>query len=395
MKYIIVLASGLADEASADLDGHTPLEVARAPTLNEMALRGKLGLVTTLPEALPACEAVGLLSALGYDPHTYFAGEASLPAAALVSQFPEGYTAFVHNLVTAADGFIRDHAAGHILPPEAGKLLDSLGDALDDDGVQFMVGAGFTGITLVKLPVGPLPKCLPPEALWNRPVRKALPKGKAAAPVRRIINLSEEIFLEHEINRVRTDLGENPANLLWLWGAGRPRELPSFRSLHNLDAAMITVSESARGLGKLAEITVLDCPRAQSGYDLDGHAAAQAAVDALARYDVVIVHTFGAAEAALEGDAQRKVGVIHEFDDKLLSPLFRYANENEFVRVLVLPTHTASTAQRARLHTPVPAVMFGSGLEPVRGNAFTESNAQQGEVVITRGHELLAYFLRD
>ena len=392
MKYVIVLAGGLADSPAEELDGATPLEVAHTPVLDEMARRGKLGQITTLPEDLPATEEVALLSTLAYDPHHHFTGEAAL-AAALLPPLREGQVAFVHNLVTVADGFIRDHAAGHIPPPEAAQLLTSLARALDDDRIQFSVGAGFTGITLIPLPVIP-PKLSPPDTLWTRPVEKALPKGEAAAPLRNIINLAREIFPEHDINRVRADLGENPANLIWLWGPGRPQPLPPFKSRHHLDAALIAPSESARGLATLADIALLDSPSAPNGYDLDYHAAAQNTVDALARYDLVILHTVAATEASLEGDLQRKIGVIHQLDTQLLAPLLRHASENEFVRLLVLPTHTVSAVQRTRLRAPVPAVMFGPGLEPVSRCTFTEKNAARGELIIPHGHELLAYFLR-
>ena len=76
MKYLIVLASGVADEPLAELGGRTPLAAAHKPALDELARDGKIGCVRTLPEPLPASEEVALLSALGFSPQEYFTGEA-------------------------------------------------------------------------------------------------------------------------------------------------------------------------------------------------------------------------------------------------------------------------------------------------------------------------------
>jgi 2,3-bisphosphoglycerate-independent phosphoglycerate mutase len=37
--------------------------------------------------------------------------------------------------------------------------------------------------------------------------------------------------------------------------------------------------------------------------------------------------------------------------------------------------------------------MFGPGLEPLRRGAFSESAAQDGELGVERGHDLLQYLL--
>jgi len=393
MKYLIVLASGLPDEPLEELDGRTPLEAADTPTLDEIAVRGRLASVVTVPEDLPPSEEVGLLSALGYDPRTHFNGEAALAAASISGDLAEGEIAFIHNFVTEADGMIRDHAAGHIPPAEAEVLLTALAHELDDERVRFYTIAGYAGLTVMNLPGRP-PKCMPPEAMWERPIEKALPGGEGSELIRTVINTSRNVFAEHEINRVRADLGENPANLLWLWGPGRPQTVPSFESIHHLQAAMIAVSASARGLATLAGMELLDAPEASGVYDCDYAATARTATEALTRCDVAAVHIDAPAEAALEGDEQRKLSVIQDLDAHLLAPLFRFVTENEFVRLLVLPTHMVSAARRTRLRTAIPAAMFGPGLEPVRGNAFTENNAAHGEIIVERGHELLPYFLR-
>ena len=394
MKYLVVLASGLADEPVEGLEGRTPVEAAETPVLDEMARHGRLAAVTTLPEDLPASEEVALFSILGYDPHDGFCGEAGLAAADLLSSMPAGQMAFVHNLATVGDETMLDCAAGHIPPKEAEALLTALAEALDTGTVQFCVGQGFRGLTVMGLSAVPPPQCLPPEEALNRPIEACLPRGEGAEELCRLIAASREIFSEHEINTVRADLGENPADILWPWGGGRPPELPAFESRYGLQATMIADTAAARGFGKATGMAVIEAADSSARGEGDYERSAQRATDALSLCDVAIVHVSAPGEASLDGDARRKVEVVQEIDRQLLGPLFRYAAENELVRLLFSPTHLASVSRRRRMHAPVSAVMFGPGLEALRGGTYSEIAVDRAEIVVKRGHELLEYFLR-
>ena len=50
MKYVIVLADGMADEPLEQLGGKTPMEVAVTPAMDELAKYGRVGLVSTVPQ---------------------------------------------------------------------------------------------------------------------------------------------------------------------------------------------------------------------------------------------------------------------------------------------------------------------------------------------------------
>ena len=49
MKHIIVLGDGMADEPCDALGGKTPIEAADTPALDELARRGRSGLLHTVP----------------------------------------------------------------------------------------------------------------------------------------------------------------------------------------------------------------------------------------------------------------------------------------------------------------------------------------------------------
>ena len=68
------------------------------------------------------------------------------------------------------------------------------------------------------------------------------------------------LLQEHEINQVRVDLGENPANMIWLWGQGTTPVLLKFNSKYKVAGALVADSEFAKGVGRLSGLTVLDVP---------------------------------------------------------------------------------------------------------------------------------------
>src|SRR6476619_5563044 len=82
MKYLLVIPSALA-EAQPQGPESTALEAACTPTLDRLALMGRIGRVTTCPQGLPPGADVALLSLLGYDPAKTHTGRAALEALGL------------------------------------------------------------------------------------------------------------------------------------------------------------------------------------------------------------------------------------------------------------------------------------------------------------------------
>ena len=65
MKYVIVLADGMADEPIAKLGEKTPMEVAKTPTMDWLAQHGQVGLVNTVPCGMKPGSDVANLSVMG------------------------------------------------------------------------------------------------------------------------------------------------------------------------------------------------------------------------------------------------------------------------------------------------------------------------------------------
>src|SRR6187399_3115118 len=126
MKYAIIIPDGAADEPLAELNGKTPFEAAHKPNMDRIAMQGLQGLARTVPEGFDSGSDVATMSLLGYDPAVYHTGRAPLEAAAQNIPLDPTDWVFRCNLVTVADGIMKDHSAGGISDAEAQRLIREL-----------------------------------------------------------------------------------------------------------------------------------------------------------------------------------------------------------------------------------------------------------------------------
>src|SRR4030042_4220020 len=82
-KYIVILIDGAADYKIAELGDKTPLQSAKKPARDYLAMHGKVGMVKTIPDGMSPGSDTANLSILGYDPGVYYSGRASLEAVSM------------------------------------------------------------------------------------------------------------------------------------------------------------------------------------------------------------------------------------------------------------------------------------------------------------------------
>src|SRR4051812_39059980 len=193
MKYAIIIPDGAADEPLKELGGKTPLEVAKTPNMDKVAVLGRQGTARTVPDGFESGSDVATMSLLGYDPAVYHTGRAPLEAAA--QQIPLSPTDWVFrcNLVTTIDGVMKDHSAGGISNAEAQRLLSDLSASmatLDLPGFEFYNGVSYRNLLVYR---GEQPfdlKTKPPHEIPEEPTARWVPKGKGSEILRRIMGRS-------------------------------------------------------------------------------------------------------------------------------------------------------------------------------------------------------------
>jgi len=394
MKYAIVIPDGMADHPCEELKGKTPLEAAFTPNMDALALKGRVGLVSTIPKGMYPGSDIAMLSILGYDPRMYYPGRAGLEAESMGVMLDDDDIAFRCNLITADEERLLDYSAGHIGTKEAGVLLAVLNAELGSDEVRFHVGVSYRHLMVWKRRRDMRISTVPPHDIIGGKLKDHLPKGEDADDLIRIMLASRELLEGHDINAVRVDLGENPASMIWLWGEGKRAALPGFQERFGIRGAVISGVSLVKSLGKLIGWEMIDVPGATGYLDTDYAAKGRYACDALERFDIVLVHVEAPDEASHEASLAEKVRAIEEIDKEVLGPIVEAIGKFDEHRILVMPDHYTPVEKKTHSSEAVPFLVSGHDVSVIRQVDFTEKAAEETDLVVERGHELMEYFLR-
>ncbi|MHC4419839.1 MAG: cofactor-independent phosphoglycerate mutase [Planctomycetota bacterium] len=393
VKYVIILPDGAADEPLPELEGRTPLEAARIPNMDWICRNGRLGRAVTVPEGFTPATDVATLSVFGYDPAKYYTGRAPLEAAARgLTVGPDGII-FRCNFVTVLDGRMKDFTAGHIPQDESERLIADLNRCFAKENVAFHAGVSYRNLMLAE-GIGELDvRCAPPHDIPDQPVANHRPRGDGASFVEPIMRRAAEMIAEHEVNDRRRAEGRDPVTGIWLWGQGRPTELPFFGDRFNCCGAVITGVDIIRGIAVCMGMKLIEVPGATGYIDTNYAGKGEAAVAALPDCDVVVAHVEAADEAGHLGDAGEKVLALERIDEHVVGPLLEVVRKHDRWRVLVIPDHPTPVTTRAHSSVPPPWCYTGSGVEAKSGRPFCEREAEGAGVMVDPGHTLIEQFM--
>lgn len=396
MKYIIVVPDGMADDPLEELGGKTPLEAARTTNMDYLARHGTTGLVRTIPDGMPPGSDIGNMALLGYDPRTYHTGRAPLEAANLQITIADDEVAFRCNLVTVVDNKMSDYSAGHIRTKEAALLIDALNEGIGLDHVKFYTGKSYRHLLVLKArdpEVYCALRTIPPHDILGRDIKKYLPQGPEAGALLTLMEKSKGIFDGHPVNKVRIDLGENPADMIWLWGQGTGPDLPPFGQKFGVKGAIISAVDLVNGIGRLAGLEVIDVPGATGYYDTDYLGKAEHALESLKSGDFVYIHVEAPDEAGHNGDAKAKIAAIERIDQDIVGTVLNHYGEHADVRILILPDHPTPVKLRTHTADPVGFVMYGKGIGRDGSREYSETTAKENGLKFGSGEALLNHFM--
>jgi 2,3-bisphosphoglycerate-independent phosphoglycerate mutase len=381
----IIIMDGAADDPQAELGNLTPLQAARTPHSDAIAREGICGLVKTIPDDMDPGSDVATLSILGYDPHRYHTGRAPLEAASLDVPLDSGDVAFRCNLVTSDGTTLIDYSAGEVSTAEAHALVHSIGERLATERIQFYPGVSYRHI-MVWRDGSTEVETIPPHDIIGEPIEAHLPAGDGEAMLRQLMFDSLEVLDSHDINKRRRDEGKSPANMIWLWGQGRPCILPSFPLNRGAPGAIIAAVDLPRGVAKAAGLSAPEVPGATGNLDTDFAAKAAAALEAVERFDFVAVHVEAPDEASHQGSPERKVWAIEQIDRQIVGPLRERLDALPQSRLMVVADHYTKISTRTHAREPAPFALLGPPHD--EAEAYDEENAAQTGRVLEEGWRL-------
>jgi 2,3-bisphosphoglycerate-independent phosphoglycerate mutase len=391
-KYVIMLPDGATDERLPQLGGKTPLDVARIPTMDSIAARGEVGRIITIPEGFTPGTDVGTLTLLGFDPHRYYTGRAPIEACAKGLVARPDQLIFRSNFVTIADGRMKDFTAGHIHQDEADALIAALDQELGGEGCEFHAGVSYRNLLLLANAADMKLACAPPHDIPDQPVADHPPRGTGAERVLEIMRRARDVLARHPVNAARQQAGRPPVTDIWLWGQGRPTTLVPYVEKYGVRAAAITAVDIIRGMAVATGMDLIHVPGATGYIDTDYDAKGRYAVEALARYDCVVVHVEAADEAGHLGDAHEKVTALERIDEAVVAPLFAALRRYPSWRILVAPDHPTPASTKAHSAVPPHYAMAGDGIAANGATRFTEEAAAATGVFVREGHTLADRF---
>lgn len=384
----------MADEPIEELDGLTPLEYAKTPTLDALAPVSEIGLAYTIPEGMSPGSDTANLSVLGYNPKLYYTGRSPLEALSIGVDMKPDDVALRTNLITVSDGddpyeekTILDHSSGEISTEDAAVLLEAVRAELEDEMYHFYVGTSYRHLLIWEK--GSVVPLTPPHDVLGQRVGAHLP---ADGKLRWMQERSYEILSRHPINLERKKKGLNPANSCWFWGAGTRPALASFEEKNHKRGAMISAVDLLKGIAVGAGMKNIQVEGANGQLHTNYEGKAQAAADALLKedFDFVYVHVEAPDEMGHQGSWERKVQSIEYLDQRLIRNLKDALDASgESYRMLVLPDHP--TPVRVRTHTsdPIPFLLYDSTKEHKGPGVYSEKSAKESGFVVERGYELI------
>ena len=402
---------GLGDDPHPDLDDRTPLEAAATPLLDDLAARGRNGLVHTVgPDIAPESD-IAVFAILGYDPAEQHPGRGVLEALGSGMEFEDGQLAHRVNFATGEDGRIVDRRVGRDLSSEEARALaDEVNSRLQLPGATFELRptVEHRGALVVRSTEGPLSaevsntdpayakrgslgvalETFRDEVSWAEPLDDSEEARRSAELTNAFVRESTQILDASKTNARRRGEGRLPANLILTRDAGDhlPRLTPireRFGPSWGCFVEMPVERGIAMALG-MGEVPAPSPPDPEERYA----AWADLAAEALEGYEALYVHIKGPDIPAHDGRAEDKRDVIEVIDRAFFGQVLPAIDPGGVV-LAVTADHATSCLRKAHTADPVPLVVSGPGVQADGVTAFGERAAADGSMGTIRGVGIL------
>ncbi len=400
MKYLLIIGDGMADYPVEALNGKTPLQVANKPNMDELAFKGRSGILRTIPEDMASGSVIANLSILGYDPKKWYTGRGPFEAANRGIRLGKNDIAFRCNLVTEENGVLVDYSAGYITSNEGRELMRCIEENLGKPNeIDFCAGVRYRNLLILRNDsYSDDILCTPPHDALGVKISEILPRAKTpaaeftVATLNRMIFDSKKILKDHPVNVNRVALGKRPGNMIWPWGQGKKPSIPTLQEKCGISGAVISAVDVVNGIGIYAGMEAVTVPGATGYYDTNYEGKADYALEALKNHDMVLIHVEAPDEAGHSGDHEQKIRAIEDLDRRLLGKMLRGLDQE--CTIAVLPDHATPTKVRTHTKDPVPFTICSPLIEPDEVKCFDEVSARKGGFgFLERGEMFMRLFV--
>ena len=410
MKHLIILGDGMADHPVERLGGLTLMQYAHTPTMDLLAQQGKCGRLLTVPEGFHPGSEVANATILGYDMNRVYEGRGPLEAASIGYEMRPDDMAMRCNIITLADGKIKNHHGGHLTTEQGDVLIKYLNEHLGNERVQFITGIQYRHLLVIKggnKEVNCAPPHDHPNELWKPLLPKAIDHSpsavnhesaeETASLLTELILKSQELLTKHSFNIERAQQGKDMANSIWPWSGGYRPQMQTLMQMYPQikHGDVISAVDLIRGIGKYAGLKNIIVEGATGMANTNYEGKAQAAIEALRHDDFVFLHVEASDEAGHDGDLNLKLQTIEDLDRCIVTPIYNELKQwEEPVCIAVLPDHPTPVEIRTHLAEPVPFLIWHPGIEPDEVQTFSEVSCVKGSYGLLRYQEFMNEFMQ-
>lgn len=381
MKRVLVILDGATDLPIRGFNGRTPLEIARMPLMDRLARMGRQGVLAEGDDPTLPFEVRHLWSLLGRRPGAWQGGTGYLEALGLGVETRPDHWYLSAGLVALNDRVLETAEVPGLSEEEADELFSGL----DRLGLGFSHHrqSGSRAVLEVPKSVWTWPSvrdlCHPPELLLGKPMLPFLPGGAAAAPIRTAWDGCCKLLSMEDVNLVRADLGETPANGVWWWGGptGESQWGDGGACALGLRGGLISDSMLLCGVARVCGMDArhVSAVKGQKSYYSDRLAEF---AQLLGKQELIVVHAGRPAECGLRGALDEKVWALEGLDQWLLRPLVEMLMGVDAWRLVVSAGTMVSVEQRTHRTGPIPFLMAGSGVRADLNRTWNERTAGTG-----------------
>ena len=412
MKHIIILGDGMADHPVERLGGQTLLQYARTPYMDMLAKNGRTGRLITIPEGFQPGSEVANTAILGYDLNKVYEGRGPLEAASIGYDMTPDDMAMRCNIITLADGKIKNHHGGHLTTEESDVLIKYLDEKLGNKDIKFITGIQYRHLLIIRngnkhIVCAPphdhpeedwRPLLVKPEPGWeNRHDGNRMTAQQTADLINSLILKSQELLDQHPFNKTRTEQSKDMANSIWPWSGGYRPKMNTLQQMYPQikEGDVISAVDLIRGIGKYAGLNRVMVEGMTGLADTNYENKAQAAIDMLRKHDFVYLHIEASDEAGHDGELALKLKTIENLDSRIVRPIYEEVStwKDEPVCIAILPDHPTPVELRTHVDEPVPFIIWYPGITPDSVETYDEVSCVSGSYGMLRLEEFMNKFM--
>ncbi|RLE53644.1 MAG: 2,3-bisphosphoglycerate-independent phosphoglycerate mutase [Candidatus Methanomethylicota archaeon] len=401
LKILLIIGDGMADRPINELNHKTPLEVANTPNMDEIARQGITGIMDVLDPGIPPGSAPAHLAILGYDPYKNYTGRGAFEALGIGLILSDGDVAFRCNFATVDDDLVVvDRRAGRYVN-EGDELAEALNglklssapdvEVIFKHSIEHRAVLVFRGKNLSRMVTSTDPGKTGLKVLKAKPLTNDESSIRTAKALNEFTMKSHEILRNHPANKLRVSRGLLPANIILSRGAGTLPKVQSIEKKFRIRSACIAGVALIKGVCKALGFEVLNVPGATGGLDSNLRAKAKAAIEAIEKYDFVLVSVKGTDAASHDGLLEEKIRMIEKVDEMVGVILDRI--DLESVCIAITADHATPISVRNHVGDPVPVAISSPTVIPDDVSSFSERASLRGGLGRIRGINLMPIML--